>query len=100
MASNKDYLLLVRFEGVAKARMMQQHAQRIDEEYMDLYGDVGALTVFILDLEGDFDLAVRYQGPQESVAWLQNAIQDAAVDLGGSAYCVTPEIVGDITDDY
>jgi len=97
---NRDFLLLVKFDGVDKSDMMEKAAPGIDKAYMELYGNAGARTVFILDLDGAWDLAVRYEGPEESAGWLEEAIRAAAAERGGSARTSTPVVLGDITEQF
>ena len=97
---NPEYLLLVHFEGVERARMLGDPAQRIHDAYMERFGEAGALTLFALELEGDYDVVIRYQGPEESVGWLEDAIVAAAASAGGRAQVTTPVVVADLTERY
>lgn len=98
--TDREYLLLVHFEGVDLATMLADPAQRIHDAYMDRFGEAGARTLFVLELEGDYDVVIRYQGPEESVGWLEDAIVAATEREGGKARVTTPVVVGDLTDRY
>jgi len=97
---NAEFLLLAKFEGVDKADLMDAPAHAIHDEYMERYGSVGAFTVFVKDLSGPWDVAVHYEGPDESSTWLEQAILSAAKERGGNATVTTARVLGDITDRY
>lgn len=95
-----EFLLAMKFEGVSKSQMLDEHAPRIDAQYMGRYGGAGALTVFVLDMEGPWDVVVRYAGPDDSAAWLEQAIKEAAATEGGEARLWTGRVLEDITDRF
>ncbi len=97
---NQDHLLLVKFEGAEPNYVMEAQAQSVNDEYMRLFGEEGAFTIFIYELSGDWDIAIRYVGPAESVGWLENAVQKAAGSCDGSARTTTVRVIKDITGLY
>ncbi len=97
---NAEFLLLAKFQDVDKVDLMDAPAQAIHDDYMERYGSVGALTVFVKDLSGPWDVAVLYEGPDESSTWLEQAIVSAAKERGGKAIVTTARVLGDITDRY
>ena len=93
----KHFLLLVGFEGVDRDVVIERYGRSIHTSYMERYSEVGAFTLFVLRLVGEYQCAIRYMGPSESSAWLEREIQGATERAGGQANTVTLEVMQDIT---
>lgn len=96
------FLLMTTFEGLDVVSLLDDHAQGIHDEYMRRYGagTLTARTLFFLRLQGEPDLAVLYEGPDESVTWLEEAIRTAVESTEGSVTLRTVQVVDDLTDTY
>lgn len=102
MNEYNEYVLVIRFEGVDVDAMIENHARRINEEYMNRWGGDPAqvFTIAILRLGGPEHVSIRYRGPADSTQWLEDEIQEAAQQEGGQAHMTTSVVYGDITDEY
>ena len=98
--SHGQFVTLLQVTGVDDRRI-DEAAQAINKAYMDRYGDRGAMTVEILELARmvasgtnadhpvTWNYVLRYFGPMESVAYLQDQLQAAATHAGGKVVTET-----------
>ena len=88
-SSHGQFMLLLRVTGVNEAKI-DTLAKQIHDDYMEEYGEKGAMTVSLLKCLGvvgsgtnaanaqQWDYVVRYFGPTDSVAWLQKTLESFA----------------------
>lgn len=108
--SHGHFMLLVRVSGMDE-RTIDARAREIHEAYMAKYGPRGAFTIAHLKLERvvkqgtnaehapEWGYALRYFGPADSVAWLQENLESIAHSAGAELTTQT-FMARDITGRY
>jgi hypothetical protein len=98
--SHGQFVTLLQVSGVDD-RKIDEAAQAINKAYMDRFRERGAITVTILELARmvasgtnvdqpvAWNYVLRYFGPTESVAFLQDQLQAAAKQAGGEVVTET-----------
>ena len=101
--SHDEFLLLLAVTGVDQ-RAIDTIAQQVHDNYMEQFGDLGALTMSFLKCDRLREATpsaaqapmwthvIRYFGPVQSVRWLQDAITTSVTQRGGSAIMQTFDI--------
>ena len=109
-STHGHFMLLLRVTGVNEGKI-DALAKQIHDEYMEEYGEVGAITVMLLRLASvvgqgtnvpqapQWDYAIRYFGPTASVASLQTRLESVAKEANGAVETQTYR-VSDITGRY